>query len=86
MLFHKLSLMTTIKELGMNNDPKKKNKRPSSNFREDIPKSKVPTGNKAVKKPEDKDYHKEEANFKNPAKKREESEQPVHSIKKAPKE
>ncbi len=68
----------------MNSEPKKKNEKPGSNFREEV--SKVPAGNKAVKKPEDKDYNKEEADFRNPAKKREESEQPVHSIKKAPKE
>ncbi len=68
----------------MNSEPKKKNEKPSSNFREEV--AKVPAGNKAVKKPEDKYYNKEEANFRNPAKKREESEQPVHSIKKAPKE
>ncbi|TCC92724.1 hypothetical protein FBD94_23440 [Pedobacter hiemivivus] len=66
-------------------EAKKKNENPSSNFREEA-KDKVPVGNKAVKKPEDKDYNKEEANFKNPAKKREESEQPIHPVKKAPKE
>lgn len=70
--------------MDMNKVPKKKNEKPSSNFLEEVPKDKVPTGNKAVKKPEDKEYHKEEANFKNPAKKREESEQPLHPIKKAP--
>lgn len=69
----------------MNSTPKKKNEKPSSNYQEEIPKGKVPLGNKAVKQPEDKDYQEEEANFKNPAKKREESEQPVHPIKKAPK-
>lgn len=70
----------------MNSDSKKKNEKPSSNILKEVPKDKVPEGNKVVKKPEDEDYNKEEANFKNPAKKREESEQPVHSIKKAPKE
>ncbi|MBB5439082.1 hypothetical protein HDC92_002766 [Pedobacter sp. AK017] len=70
----------------MNNTAKKKNESPGSNYREEIPKGKVPAGNKAVKKPEDKDYNRENAHFKNPAKKREESEQPVHPIKKAPKE
>jgi hypothetical protein len=70
----------------MNSEPKKKNGNPSSNFREEIPKGKVPAGDKAVKKPEDKDYNREEANFKNPAKKREDGEQPVHPIKKAPKD
>lgn len=70
----------------MNTNPKKKNESPASNYREEIPKDKVPEGDKAVKKPEDKDYNKEEAHFKNPAKKREEGEQPVHPIKKAPKD
>lgn len=69
----------------MNSEPKKKNEKPSSNYLEEIPKNKVPAGNKAVKKPEDQDYQAEEADFKNPAKKREEGEQPVHPIKKAPK-
>jgi len=69
----------------MNLEPKKKNENPGSNFREEVPKDKVPAGNKAVKKPEDEVYLKKEADFENPAKKREESEQPVHPIKKAPK-
>lgn len=68
----------------MNTEPKKKNEDPGSNYREETPKDKVPAGDKAVKKPEDKDYNQEEANFKNPAKKREESEQPVHPVKKEP--
>ncbi|MBB5639184.1 hypothetical protein HDF26_005329 [Pedobacter cryoconitis] len=66
----------------MNNDPKKKNEKPSSNFQELIPE--VDEGNKAVKKPEDKDYTKDEPHFKDPAKKREREEQPVEPIKKAP--
>jgi len=70
----------------MNNEPKKKNESPGSNYKEEIPKDKVPAGDKALKKPEDKDYNREEANFKNPAKKREEGEQPVHPIKKEPEE
>lgn len=70
----------------MNSEPKKKNESPGSNYREDIPKDKVPAGDKAVKKAEDKTYKRENADFKNPAKKREESEQPVHPIKKAPKD
>lgn len=68
----------------MNNAPKKKNESPGSNYREEIPKGKVPAGDKVVKKVEDKDYNRENAHFKNPAKKREESEQPVHPIKKGP--
>lgn len=72
-------------ELDMNTEPKKKNEKPSSNFREEVPKDKVPAGNKTVTKSEDKVYTKQDANFDNPAKKREESEQPIHPIKKAPK-
>jgi len=70
----------------MNSAPKKKNDSPSSNYREEIPQGKVPSGDKVVKQPEDKDYNQEEADFKNPAKKREGSEQPVHPIKQAPKD
>jgi len=66
----------------MNKDPKRKNEKPSSNFEELIPD--VDQGNKAVKKPEDKDYTKDEPHFKDPAKKREREEQPVESVKKAP--
>ena len=76
----------TINPDKMNNEPKKKNEEPGSNYREEIPKEKVPEGDKAVKKPEDKDYQQEDAQFKNPAKQREQSEQPVHPVKKAPKE
>jgi len=76
----------TINPDKMNNEPKKKNEEPGSNYREEIPKGKVPEGDKAVKKPEDKDYQQEDAQFKNPAKQREQSEQPVHPVKKAPKE
>ena len=70
----------------MNSEPKKKNENPDSNYREEVPKGKVPAGDKVVKKPEDKDYNEENAHFKNPAKQREQGEQPVHPIKKAPKE
>ncbi|MES2828734.1 MAG: hypothetical protein V4687_11275 [Bacteroidota bacterium] len=68
----------------MNSAPKEKNEKPSSNFREETPKGKVPEGDKVVKKPEDKDYNKEEAGFKNPAKRREQDEQPVNPIKTPP--
>jgi hypothetical protein len=70
----------------MNSAPKKKNDKPSSNFREEIPEGGVPSGDKVVKKAEDKDYNQEEADFKNPAKKREQSEQPVHPVKTPPKD
>ncbi len=49
----------------MNSEPKKKNEKPSSNFEEEFPKGKVPAGDKAVKKPEDKDYNKEDVDFDN---------------------
>ncbi len=70
----------------MNSEPKKKNESPGSNYMEEVPKDRIPEGDKVVKKPEDKDYNQEEAHFKNPAKKREEGEQPVHPVKKAPEE
>jgi len=70
----------------MNSEPKKKNDKPSSNYKEEIPKDKVPAGDKAVKKPEDKDYTEEEPQFKDPAAQREKSEQPVEPVKKAPKD
>ncbi|EDM34278.1 hypothetical protein PBAL39_12458 [Pedobacter sp. BAL39] len=70
----------------MNSEPKKKNDKPSSNYKEEIPEDKVPAGDKAVKKPEDKDYTEEEPHFKDPAKQREKSEQPVDPVKKAPKD
>lgn len=40
----------------------------------------------AVLKPGDKKYKKKDPDFKSPAKTKEESEQPVHPIKKAPKD
>jgi hypothetical protein len=40
----------------------------------------------AVVKPEDKNYKKENATFKNPAKRTEQGEQPVHPVKDPPKE
>lgn len=64
----------------MNNSPKEKNDKPSSNFQEPI----IDKGDKAVKKPEDKDYTQDDPNFKDPAKQREREEQPVDPIKKAP--
>lgn len=67
----------------MNNEPKKKNEKASSNFLEPQPKGKVDRGNKAVKKAEDKVYKEKPAiaKTKNPAKRKENSEQPVHSVK-----
>ena len=68
----------------MSTPPKKKNESPSSNYREEVPKGKVPQGDKVVKQPEDTHYDKEEADFENPAKRKEESEQPVHPVKSPP--
>ena len=70
----------------MNNEPKKKNEKPSSNYREPLPEGKVPEGDKAVKKPEDKMYKGQEGSseYANPAKYKENSEQPVHPGKKEP--
>ncbi len=67
----------------MNNELKKKNEKASSNFLEPQPEGKVDKGNKAVKKTTDKIYKKEPAmaKTKNPAKQKENSEQPVHSVK-----
>lgn len=73
-----------IKTLNMNNAQKIKIEKPSNNIREKVFNNEIPKGNKAVKKPQDKVYKKEEANFKHIATKREESEQPVHPIKEAP--
>jgi hypothetical protein len=68
----------------MNTEPKKTNDKPSSNFQEPVPEDKVDKGNKAVKKPEDKDYTEDTPEYKDPAKQREREEQPVDPIKKAP--
>lgn len=70
----------------MNEEHKKKNEKPSSNFEEVTPRDKVDKGDKAVKKPEDKDYTKDEASLKKSPKQRETEEQPVDPIKKAPNE
>lgn len=66
----------------MNTEKNKKTKKPS-NYQEPQPEGKVDTGNKAVKKPEDKIYQKEPAmaKTKNPSKQKENGEQPVHSVK-----
>jgi hypothetical protein len=67
----------------MNNEKTKTSEKASSNYKEPQPKGKVDKGEKAVKKPEDKVYTKDPAIAKteNPAKQRENSEQPVHSVK-----
>ena len=69
----------------MNNQSEKPEKlRPQDSDRKDIKHPK--DDNEAVVKSEDKQYHKDEAEFKNVAKSRENSEQPVNPIKQAPKE
>ena len=72
----------------MNNERKKKDENSASNFKEILPKGKVDEGNKAVIKAKDLPPTADTSDVRtnNPAKEREESEQPVHSIKKAPKE
>lgn len=70
----------------MNEEPKKTTDKPGSNIKEPIDEDKVDPGNKAVKKPEDKDYSRDKPEFSNPAKERERSEQPVNPVKKAPNE
>lgn len=70
----------------MNKEKNKKSNQPVSNYLETEPKEKVDLGNKAVVKAEDEVYHSNPAvpKTKNPAKVKEESEQPVHVIKDAP--
>ena len=66
----------------MNKEENKKSDQPS-NYLEPQPKGKVDEGDKAVKKPEDKVYKRKSAMAKtiDPAKEKENSEQPVHSVK-----
>ena len=66
----------------MNKEENKKSNKPN-NYLEPQPKGKVDKGDKAVKKAEDKVYKKDSAmaKTKNPAKQKENSEQPVHSVK-----
>ena len=69
----------------MNNQSEKPEKlRPQDSERKDIKHPK--DDNEAVVKSEDKQYHEDEAEFKNMAKSRENSEQPVNPIKQAPKD
>jgi hypothetical protein len=68
----------------MNSSAKQKNERPSSNFQEEAPKGKVPSGDHAVRQPEDEDYKKTDADFKDIANRKENQEQPVDPIKTPP--
>ncbi|MDN3586478.1 hypothetical protein QWY86_07375 [Pedobacter aquatilis] len=64
---------------------KEKSDKPGSNYEEEVPKGREPIDNKTVRKPNDSSPQKP-AKTQNPAKQRENEEQPVHPIKKAPKE
>lgn len=65
--------------------PKVKSNNPGSNYEEEVPKGRMPVDNKTVRKPNDSTPNMP-SKTDNPAKQRENEEQPVHSIKKAPKE
>ena len=69
----------------MENGPKITSDKPGSNYEEELPKGREPLDHKTVRKPNDTDPNLPPKS-KNPAKTRELEEQPVHSIKKAPKE
>jgi len=68
----------------MNSEPKKTNERPDSNFEEEVPKGKVPAGDKVVKKAEDKDYEADEPEFDDMVQRKSTDEQPVQPINKPP--
>lgn len=68
----------------MNSVDKEKNESPSSNFQEEAPKGKVPSGDHAVKHPEDEKYKKTEPDFEHVAERKENQEQPVDPIKTPP--
>ncbi|MBG6234661.1 ABC-type uncharacterized transport system involved in gliding motility auxiliary subunit [Pedobacter sp. CAN_A7] len=68
----------------MNSEPKKTNESPSSNFEEEVPKGKVPAGEKAVKQPEDENYEAEEPEFDDMVQRKTNDEQPVQPINKPP--
>ena len=72
----------------MNNEKKKKDENSVSNFKEILPLGKVDEGNKAVIKDKDLTPTADTSDVRtnNLAKEREESEQPVHPIKKVPKD
>lgn len=72
----------------MNAERSKKNDTPGSNFQEPQPKGTVPEGDHVVKQPEDKLYVKKssDSTYPEPAEYKENSEQPVHSIKNPPTE
>ncbi len=64
----------------MNNESEKPEKlRPQDSKQKEVKNPK--DDNEAVVKPEDREYTRDEANFANPAKRRETDEQPVHPVK-----
>ncbi|PWS26008.1 hypothetical protein DHW03_18340 [Pedobacter yonginense] len=65
--------------------PKKTSDNPGSNYEEEVPKGRKPTDHQTVRKSNDSLPNKPPKTD-NPAQQRENEEQPVHSIKKAPKE
>ncbi|TCD04431.1 hypothetical protein EZ449_17495 [Pedobacter frigidisoli] len=65
--------------------PKVTSDKPGSNYQEEVPKGRAPEDKKTVRKPNDSLPNKP-VKTDDPAKQRENEEQPVHSIKKAPKE
>lgn len=65
--------------------PKETSDQPGSNYKEEVPKGRKPVDNQTVRKPNDSSPNKH-VKTDNPAERRENEEQPVHSIKKAPKE
>ncbi|WP_293313073.1 hypothetical protein [Pedobacter sp. UBA5917] len=65
--------------------PKVTSDKPGSNYQEEVPKGRQPVDHKTVRKENDSVPNKA-PKTNNPAKQREQEEQPVHPIKKAPKE
>lgn len=65
--------------------PKKTSDQPGSNYKEEVPKGRNPVDNQTVRKPNDSKPNKP-VKTDEPAKQRENDEQPVHPIKEAPKE
>lgn len=65
--------------------PKETSNKPGSNYQEEVPKGREPVDHKTVRKANDSIPNKP-PKTNNPAQQRETEEQPVHPIKKAPKE
>ncbi|MCX2575539.1 hypothetical protein [Pedobacter sandarakinus] len=65
--------------------PKETNDNPGSNYQEEVPKGREPVDHKTVRKENDTDPVRP-PKTEDPAAQRENEEQPVHPIKKAPKE